>query len=69
MANTIKIKNSGNTNSVPSTLEFGELALNYADGKIYYKNNSNVIANISSSASSTDPEIRNDRIRFLMEVI
>jgi microcystin-dependent protein len=49
MANTIKIKNSGNTSAVPSTLEHGELGLNYADGKIFYKNNSNVIVEFSGA--------------------
>ena len=43
MANTIKIKNSGTASAVPSSLEYGELGLNYADGKIYFKNSSNVI--------------------------
>ena len=37
MANIIKIKNSGTGSSAPSDLELGELALNYADGKLYYK--------------------------------
>lgn len=43
MANTIKIKNSGTASAVPSSLELGELGLNYADGKIYFKNSSNTI--------------------------
>lgn len=51
MPNTIKIKNSGTANSVPSTLEYGELGLNYADGKLFYKNSSNVIVQFSSSGS------------------
>jgi len=37
MANILKIKNSGTASSAPSDLEVGELALNYADGKLYYK--------------------------------
>lgn len=48
MANTIKIKNSGTASNVPSALEHGELAINYADGLIYYKNSSNVITEFSS---------------------
>lgn len=51
MANTIKIKNSGTASNVPSSLEFGELGLNYADGKLYYKNSSNVIVEFLSSGS------------------
>lgn len=43
MANTIKIKNSGTASAVPSSLEYGELGINYADGKIYYKNASEAI--------------------------
>jgi hypothetical protein len=43
MANTIKIKNSGTATSVPSSLQYGELAINYADGKMFYKNSSNSI--------------------------
>jgi len=34
MANVIKIKNSGTANSAPTSLEAGELAINYADGDI-----------------------------------
>lgn len=43
MANTIKIKNSGTASAVPGSLEHGELGLNYADGKIFFKNLSNTI--------------------------
>jgi hypothetical protein len=52
MANTIKIKNSGTASNVPSSLEFGELGLNYADGKLFYKNTSNTIVEFSSAGSS-----------------
>ena len=38
MANTIKIKRSATPAQAPATLDYGELALNYADGKIFYKN-------------------------------
>jgi hypothetical protein len=51
MANTIKIKNSGTPAAVPSSLEYGELGLNYADGKIFYKNGSNAIVQFSSGVS------------------
>jgi hypothetical protein len=39
MANTIKIKNSGTANNEPSanSLSYGELAINYRDGKIFFK--------------------------------
>ena len=49
MANTIKIKNSSVIAKVPLTtdLAFGEIALNYADGKIYYKKSDSTIQSIS----------------------
>ena len=49
ISNTIiQIKKSGATGNVPSSLGYGELALNYADGKLYYKNSSGVITYIST---------------------
>ena len=51
MANTIKIKNSGTTSAAPSSLEYGELGLNYADGKIFYKNGSGTIVVLLKSYS------------------
>ena len=39
MSNTaIQLKKSGITGNTPSSLSFGEVALNYADGKLFYKN-------------------------------
>jgi hypothetical protein len=35
---TIQLKYSTFTGNVPSSLEFGELAINLADGKLFYKN-------------------------------
>lgn len=44
MANTvIALKRSSSPSVIPSSLQFGELALNYADGKIYYKNTNSYI--------------------------
>ena len=48
MANTIKIKNSGTASAVPGSLEHGELGLNYADGKIFFKNLSNTITEFTT---------------------
>lgn len=55
MATTIKLKKSGEIGNTPSSseLEFGELALNYADGILYYKDPSNVIQQISGSVANT----------------
>jgi hypothetical protein len=53
MANTtIQVRKSGVTGNVPSSLNFGELALNYADGKLYYKNASGTITYISSGSGA-----------------
>jgi hypothetical protein len=49
MSNTvIKIKRSGTSSNAPSSLEFGELALNYADGKLFYKAANNAIIQFES---------------------
>ena len=51
MANTIKIKNSGTAANVPSaaSLEYGELALNYADGKLYFKTGASTVDFLKSN--------------------
>jgi len=50
MANTtIAIKKSATAASTPGSLEFGELAINYADGKIFYKNVNSSIVEFSPS--------------------
>lgn len=53
MANVIKIKNSGTTSAVPTSLEHGELAINYSDGKIFYKNNSNTIVELQTGGAGS----------------
>jgi hypothetical protein len=55
MSTTIRLKKSGATGNVPSntSLEFGELALNYADGVLYYKNATNTISQISGTSANT----------------
>jgi hypothetical protein len=51
MTNTVLIKRSGTANSVPTAgqLQAGELAINYADGNLFYKNSSNVVTTIASN--------------------
>lgn len=44
MTNTIQLKRTNVENKAPTTLEHGELAVNYHDGNIYYKDNANNIA-------------------------
>lgn len=44
MANTtIALKKSSTTDAIPAALEYGEIAINYADGKIFFKNSTGVI--------------------------
>jgi len=53
MANTtLQLKKSGATGNVPSSLSYGELALNYADGKLYYKAANGTITYIQSGTST-----------------
>lgn len=50
MANTvIALKKSSTPSSVPVNLANGELAINFADGKLFYKNTSGYIAEISGA--------------------
>ena len=50
MANTIlQLRKSGETGNVPPSLAYGELALNYADGKLFYKAANGTITYIQSA--------------------
>lgn len=51
MATTIRIKKSGTTSNTPAALEFGELAINYADGKLFYKDATGNIQQFSSGGN------------------
>jgi len=57
MASTIKIRNSSTTGSAPSSLVQGELAINVADGNIFYGNGSTVNNNIGVGALSSSGAI------------
>jgi hypothetical protein len=54
MSNQIILKKSSVGSKVPLTtdLAYGELALNYADGKLYFKNSSNDISYLGSSSAT-----------------
>jgi hypothetical protein len=53
MANTtLQLKKSGVTGNVPSSLEYGELALNYADGKLFYRDDTDNISYISTDTTT-----------------
>lgn len=43
MTNTVLIKRSGTSSVTPSSLQSGEIAINYADGKLFYKNSADSI--------------------------
>lgn len=52
MANTvIQLKKSAIPSQTPNTLANGELAINYADGKLFYKDTTGIIQQISSGNS------------------
>lgn len=55
MASKLLLKKSSVTAKVPvvADLDYGELALNYADEKLYFKNASNVIKSFSTSAAAS----------------
>jgi len=53
MANTIKIKNSGTASNVPGSLVAGEIAVNHADGKVYYGNTSNGVTSFQVTVNGT----------------
>ena len=51
MTNTVLLKRSGTANSVPLTanLALGELAINYNDGNLFYKNSGGTVTVIASN--------------------
>jgi hypothetical protein len=53
MANKVLLKKSSVVSRIPTTsdLDYGELALNYADGKLYYKTSSNTIKSFTDDTS------------------
>jgi hypothetical protein len=54
IANTIvRLRNSGVSGNVPSSLYFGELALNYADGKLFFKSSNGSVVSFSSGSGSS----------------
>lgn len=51
MTNTIKLKRSSTPGSAPAagSLDYGELALNYQDGNLFFKNAANSVTVIAST--------------------
>jgi hypothetical protein len=60
MANVVKIKRSGTANTAPTSLEYGELAINYADGLLFFKDSSNTIVSFDISGTFNITEIGGD---------
>jgi len=60
MANKIILKKSSVPSKIPlsSDLEYGELALNYADGKLYYKNTSNIVSALNEGGGEVSYDVR-----------
>jgi hypothetical protein len=66
MANRIILKKTSTPGKVPVTtiedaeagLAFGELAINYADGKLFYRNASNTIAQVGGGAGGGSGSLR-----------
>ena len=56
MSTSIKLKKSSISGRIPSTsdLDYGELAINYADGILYFKNSGNTVQSINASPSGID---------------
>ena len=55
MANTLLLKKSGSTGESPTSgeLSHGELAINYADGKLFFKNSGNSVVEFLSSPGTS----------------
>lgn len=49
----IQLRKSGTTGNSPSSLNYGELALNWADGKLYYKNGTGIKSIYNQKTFST----------------
>ena len=59
MSNTVIIKRSGTSSEAPASLQSGEIAINYADGKLFYKNSSNSIvgAKLITNIAGTNNQV------------
>jgi hypothetical protein len=70
MANKLILKKSSVVNRVPATgdLDYGELAINYADGKIYYKNASNAIASFGDSINTSNAIVADTEVDNVLYV-
>jgi hypothetical protein len=53
MANTVLLKRSSVAGKVPTTLEYGEVTINYTDGVLWYKTSANTITRINSAVDGS----------------
>lgn len=70
MANIVKLKRSGTANAAPTanSLEHGELAINYADGILFYKDASNTIISFELNPSFNINDLGTDLTNLQVEV-
>jgi len=71
MANIVKLKRSGTANAVPAAnvLEYGELAINYADGILFYKDSSNTVISFDLNPNFNINNIGADLADLKVEVV
>ena len=72
MSNKIILKKSSVPSKIPQVadLEYGELAINYADGKLFYKNASNEVASFEQTAFITNLLVQlRDTTNVVVDVI
>ncbi len=60
MANRIILKKSSLAGKIPLTsdLEYGELAINYTDGRLYYKNSNNTVGQVGGGSGGGSGTLR-----------
>ncbi|NBQ98367.1 MAG: hypothetical protein EBT26_01975 [Microbacteriaceae bacterium] len=64
MANKVILKKSSVVGKVPlaADLDYGEVAINYADGKLFYKKTDNTIAEISGAGGVGNNNLQTRRV-------
>lgn len=67
MANKIILKKSSEAAKIPTTsdLDYGELAINYTDGKLYYKKSNNTIVSFVDSTNAPSEGTEIDQIKSI----
>lgn len=70
MANIVKLKRSGTANAAPTanSLEHGELAINYADGILFYKDASNTVISFELNPAFNVNDLGTDLTNLQVEV-